>query len=223
MSNATRLKQRHPRSCDGPETRRTAAPRVLSRAAGLAAALACVQLGDPETAQPWLGRQWQFTLGARKPLASELTPSAECRCEHDSAWPSLEQLPQGPEQVTLGDLLRMADAGDDADLRLCQQVTTAVCCDQCYATQQTVRWLQDVSDRVGRCRCGGNLMPVPFSTYREIPVERLHAVHDQPLSAWGTLPHAVLQITSIGRRRSFVVGAGNTASCQTSRPQGAFS
>jgi len=223
MSDAARSRQRHPRSCDGPEVRHTAAPRVLSRAAGLVAVLACMELGVPETAQSWFGRQWQFMLEDRRPVSLELTPSAVCRCEHDSAWPNLEWLPQSPEEVTLGGLLRMADASDVAELRLCQQLTLEVCCDRCHGTEQTVRWLQHVSAPVGPCQCGGRLMPVPFRTYREVPVERLHAIHDQPLAAWGILPHAVLQITSHECRRSFVVGTGRTTSQRTDCRQGAFS
>ena len=200
--------QRHPKSCDRAEGRRTAAPRWLSRAAGNAAALAVAHFADDETAARWHGRQWHLTPESGRATWSELTASPNCRWTHDEYWPNLERLPHGPAQLSLAQLLDQAGASADAALRFCQQVSTRASCDRCGRMVERIRWLGNVDHPVGQCECRGKLLPLAYFTYRQIRASRLGAVLRRPLGAWGVPPDAVIEIAGADQRRSFVVGAG---------------
>jgi hypothetical protein len=201
--------QTHPNSCDNPAGRRTAAPRSLSQAAANVAALLVAQLVDDRTATGWYGRQWQLWLDRGQWQGSELTASASCRWEHGRHWPNLKRLPRGPREIRLQGLLKLAQAEIDDDathLRFCQQVATRLSCDRCWSMEGSIRWLSGVDQVAARCRCGGNLLPVPYWTYHQLPASRLLPVVDQPLAAWGVEPYAVIEITSRRSRESYVVG-----------------
>ena len=181
------------------------------------------QLSDETTAERWFGRQWQLNAVAAEAVWSELTPAPTGSCDHRSAWPNLQRLSCGPGSTTLRELLSMAGAGDDAEIRLCQQITTAVRCAECLSTHEKIRWLRDVSDPVGHCHCGGNLLPIPYHVYRHIPARKLRSVYDQPLAAWGTVPYAVFEVACGTRRTAFVLGAGTCSCRRAESPEGALS
>ncbi len=205
--------QQHPRSCDDGDQRHTAAPRWLSQAAGDAAALVAAQLADDRTASRWFSRQWQLSLATGKAAISELTASKRCRWDHRNCWPHLERLADGPDLVSLGDLLRLAGMRlDDAtQVRFCQQVATEACCAACLERVPGVWWLFDVREPLGTCPgCGGALFAVPYWTYRQTSAERLISVIDRALAGWGVAPYAVVEFARGRRRRSFALGPSDS-------------
>jgi len=217
------LNQRHPNSCEADPRleRRTAAPRWLSAAAGAAAALVLIQLVNPDSARRWIGRQWQWMCGLGDAQWSELSPSPTCRWDHGAHWPNLVRLGEGPRQLTLRNLFRLAAAHphQPVQLRFCQQVVKKLGCDRCGRNRDTVLWVNQVNHPAGSCGCGGELHPISFWTYRQIAADELRAVFDRPLADWGVPSYAVIEITQGTNQHSFVVGtdAGGGLSLEDAR------
>lgn len=199
--------QRHPRSCDGPAQRRTAAPRWLSRAAGAVAALTVMQLLDDDRARALFGRQWAWVVPGESSWC-ELAPSPSCRWEHGRHWPNLKRLAEGPREITLAKLLRLAKTPADGAtwIRFCRSVATRLACDRCARPVERIRWVAQVDELVERCACGGRLTPVAYWTQRQLTAAELAPVADRPLADWGVPPLAVIEVGRSGKRRSFVVG-----------------
>ena len=203
--------QRHPQSCDGGSTsRRTASPTALTGAAAGLAAAACIGLLNPSGRGQWLGYEVQFSTQTRESRRSRLQSNPRCRWQHDGQWPMLRQLHRVPAQISLRQLVEVAerDSGDKVQrFRFCHPVAVVGRCGQCGIAHSMVRWVPDASVSVDSCRkCGQPVLPVPFEMHRELTRHQLLPVWELVMSSWGVLPLAVIEL--IGRRpiRTYVLG-----------------
>jgi hypothetical protein len=210
LTAASYRQQRHPRSCDAHVERSTSAPRWLSRTAGRAAALAVVQLAAPGPPSALLGQQWSWLIPGA-PSVSALSPSPACRWDHSRHWQHLAPLPSQPADVRLSDLFRQAGMRPVAGtlVRFCRYVTTRVSCDRCGRAAPCIRWVTHVGQSVGRCPCGGCLLPVAYWTHRQLAASALSPVAGQSLADWGVQPLAVLEISAGKKAGAFVIGVGD--------------
>jgi hypothetical protein len=213
LSDAHYQRQTHPQSCDGTGERPTSSPRVLSQAAGEIGATAALALLDESKATRWLNAETQFFAKTAEAVRSQLAPKPACRWDHQERWWPLERLSCAPHEIRLADLLRSAGVapGGAAQASFCQRVALRSRCEQCCRELASPRWFTDWESGAGPCpHCKGRLQAVPFFARREVSLEDLAPVLNEPLATWGVASGAVIQVGHAGTRRAFVVGSGGS-------------
>lgn len=203
--------QRHPQSCDGSsDGRRTNSPTWLSRAAAQLGLLAALDLAaDGAGAERWFNHERQYFPQTGHVCDSRLQPKADCRFDHTLRWPKVTQLPAMPADLSLRDLLQMAEMAIDTrvQIRFCQQLALRGRCDKCRKDFSIVRWFADLRAAVGSCpSCDGALLPIPFAAFSVTSLEPLLTVLEQPLSHWGVPRFALIELAHDERCEAFVVG-----------------
>jgi molybdopterin/thiamine biosynthesis adenylyltransferase len=217
FSDAHYNAQKHPRSCDGTGVRATGSTRALGEAAGLAAAVAAIELLDESKAGRWLGVEFQFSPRGG-PVWSRLSHNDQCRCDHQARWRSLQRLASGPQIISLAELVRSAEVllGRAETARFCKQVAMQSRCRQCGHAVCAPRWFCEWEAGTGDCpRCGDRLMAVPFYVHSELPLEKLAAVAGAPLADWGVAAGAVIELAAGAARQAFVVGSARPLTPRT--------
>ncbi|HVS34810.1 MAG TPA: ThiF family adenylyltransferase [Gemmataceae bacterium] len=208
MTDAQYAAQRHPAGCEGDGERPTGSPRALCQAAAGVAALAAARLADG--CPDWFGRQWDLNLAAGRATWCDLPANPDCRWEHGRRWRNRIRLDRDPTGVTPADLLKLAGRPSPSGVRwrLSARAALAVRCGGCGRDAPVLAWASRLSEPIGSCRCGGELLPVPFCTFEELRAADLDGWLDRPLADWGVPPRAILAVdTGDGEQQSFVVGA----------------
>ena len=202
LSDRHYAQQHHPRSCDAPVApRRTAGSRELAEAAAEHAFSAVKAiLAQGAAAAEWFGWESQWNYATGQLVRSRLDRYDQCRRDHASRWSNLFRLAESPDKVTLLQLVLRRHHARASVVELCfdQQVSLQSCCEHCQRRSSDTRWVTGVDMAVGQCRvCGSRLWPVPFYMRQQLSLAELWQVSDSPLSSWGVVPGAVIQVAPV--------------------------
>lgn len=203
--------QLHPHSCDADTVQRhTNSPRALSAAAAHWAAQALADLlAGGTAAREWYGYETLVNHRTGQITRSVLERYPECRWEHGRSWSNLFWLTETPADVSLEQLVPLAQRTPSAQVRFAfdHSLTRWVCCDGCLTRRRATRWCADLNAPIGICpACGGQLRPFSFGLRQSASSYQLRDVYRRPLADWGVPIGAVIEVDSQGYVRTFVLG-----------------